>query len=308
MENSDQQSESEKSAEEIRNFPLRRLYFLVIFILTLLSPIGLSIQTDDINSLPWKVSANIQITSITVTFLLLAWLPLLIPWLVSMSPRLQSFFTGIRESGIEEIEAGILRIKLSPGINEAAEIYKKVADPKKDPDQLESSYKEALATLAASETLSPSDAMSRIDEVCSYYDRIRQTLPSGPKRTSLITELSSILWPLMSRVNVMDLNIRERLESSSGGKRLSAYKYLEYEPNLEYLNLLLSRAVGILEEPFGQYSALLALRRFVVNLQLNTSQKELIISHLNWSAKLEYIGNDRRYLMNSIVAKLGEKL
>lgn len=304
MSSGDQQAELEKSAEEVRNFPLRRLYYLVIFILTLLSPIGLSIETENFRSLPWKVSADIQITSITITFLILAWVPLLIPWLISMSPRLQSFLMGIRESGIEEIEAGILRIKLNPAIKEAAEIYRKAADPKTDPNQLENSYKEALATIAMSDALSPADAIKKIDEVCSYYDRIRQTLPSGPRRTRLLTELASILWTLMSRVNLKDLDIRERLLSPSGGKRLSAYKYLEYAPDVEYLNLLLSRAVGVLEEPFGQYSALLALRRLAVNVDLDASQKELILRHLRWSVELEYMGDDRIYLMNSILTRL----
>lgn len=305
MKQSSQQLESDKSAEEIRKFPLRRLYFFVIFILTLLSPIGLSLQTDDINSLPWKVSATVQITSITITFLLLAWLPLLIPWLVSLSPRLQNFFTGLRESGIEEIEAGILRIKLSPGIKEAAETYKKkLAEVKENPNNLEKSYKEALSSLKASETLSSADAMNRINEICIYYDRIRKTLPSGSERTRLLTELSSILWTLMSKVNISDLNLRERFTSTSGGKRLSAYKYLEYAPNLEYLNLLLSRAVGILEEPFGQFSALLALRRMAVSLKLDGSQKKLIVTHLEWAARLEYIGSDRVYLMTTIISTL----
>ena len=49
MEQLDKQSDATKSAEEIRKFPLRRFYFLVVFILTLLSPLGLSIQSDNIN-------------------------------------------------------------------------------------------------------------------------------------------------------------------------------------------------------------------------------------------------------------------
>jgi hypothetical protein len=157
-----------QSAEEIRKFPLRWLYFLVILILTLLSPFSLSIQTDDINSLPWKISGTLQITSITITFLLLAWLPLLIPWLVSLSPKLQTFFTGLRESGIEEIEAGILKIKLSPGIKEAVETYKNVVDisraekSEKKPDEIEKSYEIALSEIKNSKTLSSSEAMDKI--------------------------------------------------------------------------------------------------------------------------------------------------
>ena len=212
---------------------------------------------------------------------------------------------GLRESGIEEIEAGILRIKLSPGIKEAAENYEqKVVDAKIDPDKLENIYKEAIASLGKSKSLPSTDAITRINEVCSYYDRIRQTLPSGSRRTKLMTELSSILWPLMSRAKIDDLNIGTRLNSPSGGQRLSAYKYLEYEPNMEHANLLLSRGAGILEEPFGQYGALLAIRRMVVNLQLTDSQKKLMVTLLQWASELQYMGSDRKYLMRSIVATL----
>lgn len=315
MENNMKQSnhllESEKSAEEIRKFPLRRLYFFVIFILTFLSPIGLSLQTDDINSLPWKVSATLQITSITITFLLLAWLPLLIPWLVALSPRLQTFFTGLRESGIEEIEAGILKIKLSPGIKEAVETYKNVVDinhakaSEKKSDDIEKSYEIALSEIKNSKTLSSSEAMNKIKELSQYYDHIRATMPSGSRRTQLLEDLSAILWSLMPSTE--NFPVREWLNSSRGGERLSAYKYLEYKADLNHIDLLLSRAVGVLEEPFGQYSALLALRRVAVNSRPTIAQREVIITHLSWSTQLEYMGRDRMYLMNSIINTLKKK-
>lgn len=299
------QSELDESVDQVRMFPLRRFYFFIIFILTLLSPIGISLQTDDAASMPWKISATIQITSITITFLLLAWLPLLIPWLISLSPRLQNLLAGLRESGIEEIEAGILRIKLTSGVKEAAELYqKKLAEVKKDPANIEKSYNEALASLKASEALSKTEAFARVNEVCAYYDRIRKTMSSGAERTRLLTNLASILWPLMAMVDVNTLDIEERLKSTSGGIRLSAYKFLEYQPDLKYLNLLLSRAVGILEEPFGQYGALLALRRMVTILPLNNEQGQLVVRHLEWSARLDYVGDDRVYLMGAIISSV----
>jgi hypothetical protein len=96
------------AVEESQRFPLRRLYLLLIPILTLLSLLGLSIQTDNIMYAPWKLSAEIRVSSITLTLLLLAWLPLLVPWIISVSPRLQKLFTGLRGFGIEEIEIGTL--------------------------------------------------------------------------------------------------------------------------------------------------------------------------------------------------------
>jgi hypothetical protein len=304
-----EQADIAKYADEIQHFPLRKLYFIVIFILTLLSPIGLSLQTDDATSLPWKITATIQITSITLIFLLLAWLPLFLPWLISLSPRLQTLFSGLRESGLEEIEAGIVRIKLSAGIKETAATYKKsLEEVRKDPAALEKLYKEALSSIDITEALVPEIIVSRIDELASYYDRIRQTLPSGQERMRLFAELSSILWSLTSRVNSTDLDIRERLNSPSGGKRLSAYKYLEYRPHVEYLNLLLSRAVGVLEEPFGQFNALLALRRLVFKIKLNAADKELIVDQLAWCSSIDYIkASDRLTLMESILSLLESK-
>lgn len=299
------QAELDESVDQVRKFPLRRLYFFIIFVLTLLSPIGISLQTDDAASMPWKISATVQITSITITFLLLAWLPLLIPWVISLSPRLQNLLIGLRESGIEEIEAGILRIKLTAGVKEAAELYqKKLAEVKKDPANIEKSYSEALASLKAPETLSKTEAFARVNEVCAYYDRIKKTMPSGTERTRLLTNLSSLLWPLMAMVDVNTLDIEERLKSASGGIRLSAYKFLEFQPDIKYLNLLLSRSAGVLEEPFGQYGALLALRRMITTLELQKEQKQLVISHLEWVARLDYMGKDRVYLMEAIISKL----
>jgi len=89
-----------------------------------------------------------------------------------------------------------------------------------------------------------------------------------------------------------------------GGERLSAYKYIEWQPSIEYVNLLLSRAIGILEMPFGQYAALLALRRIVKSNKLVQTQSREIIDILNWSANIDYIGKDRRRLMIEIVSIL----
>lgn len=308
MEKSDKPTNLTKSMDETQKFPLRRFYFLLIFILTLLSPLGLSLETDDIKSAPWKMSANIQITSLTVTFLILAWLPLLIPWLISISPRFQKFFTGLREGGVEEIEAGILRIKLSPGIQKAAEIYKHEVDPDQpkksepSPDELENSYRESLKAINDSKAVSSHEAMGKVNELSQYYDHIRATLASSTKRTRLMRDLSAMIWSLMPSIE--NFPVKEWLKSPKGGERLSAYKYLEYEPSLMYVDLLLSRAVGVLEEPYGQYGALLALRRTVINLEITTMQKELIASQLKWASQIEFIGRDRVNLMMAILSIL----
>ena len=209
MKSKDKREKSAKSSDEIQNFPLRGLYFVVIFILTLLSLIKLSIQSDNISTFPWKISAEIQVNSITLILLLLIWLPLLIPWIVSISPRFQTFLTGLRESGLEEVEAGILRIKLTAGIEKAADMYeKKVLDSDKlattnvqEIEKLENSYRESIeSVLRMSKNLTSSEAMSKVDELGLYYDRIRETMPSGHERSQLMRSVESAMWALIPSI------------------------------------------------------------------------------------------------------------
>jgi hypothetical protein len=257
---------------------------------------------------PWKLSAEIRVSSITLTLLLLAWLPLLVPWIISVSPRLQKLFTGLRGFGIEEIEIGILRIKLGAGVEKAADAYAnsvlkaQPTDPSQDIQKLESSYNEAVKMLKASK-LEPHDAMSKIDELCLYYDRIRESKASSSERTRLMTAIASTMWSLMP--SIPNFPARERLNSAKGGERLSAYKFLEYQPNPDCLEPLLARAIGVLELPFGQYHALLALSRVVLSSEIGIPQRKLLLQTLNWNSQLEFLRKkDRGSLMKLIISAL----
>ncbi|MCG2787219.1 MAG: hypothetical protein L6461_19200 [Anaerolineae bacterium] len=303
-----------QSADENQKFPLRGFYFVIVSLLTILSPINFSIQNDDIKNLSLsKFSAAIQVNSITLTLLFLLWLPMLIPWIMRLSPRIQEFLSGLREGGIEEIEAGILRIKLSAGVEKAADFYEskvlksnELATPlPQDIQALEKSYKDTVALLDMAKGLSSADAMSRIDELCLYYDRVRETMPSGHKRSQVMKSIEATIWSLLP--NVENFPVRQRLNSTKGGERLSAYKYLELQPNMECLDLLLARAIGVLEVPFSQYAALLALRRTVIKLEIDRNSMKFISENLKWNSKLEFLGDDRRALMKTIVTLLEQK-
>ena len=127
-------------------------------------------------------------------------------------------------------------------------------------------------------------------------------MPSGHNRTRLLREVSSIMWTLVPKV--MNFPIHERLNSNKGGERLSAYKYIEWNLSTDYIDLLVARAVGILEVPFAQYAALLTLRRVAASKQLTASQSAKIIGILNWSANLDYIQQHTKKLMLEIVSIL----
>lgn len=310
----DKKEKSVKSVDEIQTFPLKGLYFIVIFILTILSLIKLSIQTDNTSTFPWKISAEIQVNSITLVLLLLIWLPLLLPWIISISPRFQTFLTGLRESGLEEIEAGILRIKLSAGIEKATDFYeKKVLGSKQltisSPQEivkLENSFRESIESFSRiSKNLSSSEAMDKVDELGVYYDQIRETMPSGHERSQLLKSIESAMWALIP--SIQNFPIRARLSSTKGGERISAYKFLEWQPSIDYIDLLLARAIGVLEVPFAQYAALLTLRRLVINLEINTDTRNRILQILKWNSQIEFLGEDRRSLMKTIISILEKK-
>lgn len=88
---------------------------------------------------------------------------------------------------------------------------------------------------------------------------------------------------------------------------MSAYKHVEWNTSTEYINLLVSRAVGIMEMPYTQYAALLALRRVVTNNPFAPSKSAEIINILNWSANLDYMQPERRKLMIEIASLLKTK-
>lgn len=206
---------------------------------------------------------------------------------------------------MEEIEASIFRIRLHPGVRQAAESYETnlqenlhlfSADTAKK--EVENVFVETRNLLAHSSQLTSSQAMLQINLLASYYDRVRKEMESGHERTRLMTVIASTMWSLMTFVK--DFPVSERLISAKGGERLSAYKFLEWEPNIVYLDTLLSRSVGVLEDPFGQYGALLALRRMVSVISVSQSQRELILSILGWASKINYMGSGRLTLMKSI--------
>ncbi|MDX2216890.1 MAG: hypothetical protein SFY66_26730 [Oculatellaceae cyanobacterium bins.114] len=242
------------------------------------------------------------------------WLPILLPWFLYRVPQLQGSLSWLREQGIEEIETNLLRIKLKYGVQEASDQYREQISEagavnlasEETQQQLEKRYREAIALVNATSNIAPEEALKRIDQLADYYDRVREEMPSGRNRTKLMREISSTMWTLVPKV--IHFPITKRLTSDKGGERLSAYKYIEWSALVDDIDLLVSRAIGALEMPFTQHSALLALRRVVTNTTLTSQQSAKMIDILTWSADLDYMGLDRRQLMLEIASILKAKI
>ena len=289
-------------------FPQKTIFFVSIIILIILSLIKLSLKSDKLNSKIWTLAIEVNVTSVTLILVFILWLPIALPWIISLFPQIQGSLNWLRKQGIEEVQTNILRIKLRYGVQEAAENYEEKIlkgnsgnlDSQETSEQIERYYRDAIKLANTASDIEPEAALKRIDQLADYYDEVREKLPPGRNRTKLMREISATMWTLIPGIS--NFPIYEKLSSHKGGERLSAYKYLEWNPSIEYINLLLSRAIGILELPFSQYAALLALRRVVTNNKLSLTQSQEIIYILNWSSTIDYIKEDRQKLIVAIIS------
>lgn len=286
---------SNTSADGILAFPHTRIYLFVVCLLIIVSML----------ELPF-----LHVTSITLVLFLLGCLPFLIPWLYAVSPRIGGSLGWLRRQGVEEVETSIFRIKLTAGVEQAAEVYEntvlqpeaRLLAPAQAEQQLDRGYREAIELAASSQRYSSADALERVDELAALYDQIRSQVPSGAERSRLMRLISSTMWSLIPQIK--ELPVKQRLLSDNGGTRLLAYKYLEWRPSSEALDVLLSRSIGMLETPFGQFAALLALRRVLAQAQLTAEQRRMVQTTLRWYLQLGYSGEDRRNLIQGILSTL----
>lgn len=288
----------------------RRRYFLSIGILAVLSTINISVKSNVSNDETLGLLLDFKVTAVTLLLASLFWLPVLLPWFLEQLPQIKSSLRWIKEQGIEEIETNLIRIKLASGTQEAARQYEQeILDAKsknkKEPSfdtlrTLETQYKNSISLVSSAGQIDSAEAIERTEKLADYYDRIRQEMPSSARRTRLMTEISSIMWTLVPKIKNFPVN--QRLNSHMAGERLSAYKYLEWQPSTRHSRLLVSRSIGMLETPFGQYAALLALRRLAAVGELTIEVKKEISDILSWAATVDYIrGKDRHSLMIDII-------
>ncbi len=302
------------SVNSVFSSSLRKKYSVTIIILIVLSILSISLKSDKVNSSIWSFSIELKVTSLTLVLLFLFWLPILLPWILSQIPQVQGSLNWLREQGIEEIETNLLRIKLKYGVQEASEKYEeKISDvgainltSQETYQQLERRYRDAIALVDAASDIDSTEALKRIDQLAGYYERVRDEMPFGLNRTKLMREISSTMWTLIPKV--VNFPVHERLNSYNGGERLSAYKYIEWNASTDDINLLVSRAVGIYEMPFTQYSALLALRRVVTSNQVTFNKSAEIMDILNWSAHLDYMRPNCQELMTEVASILRTKI
>jgi hypothetical protein len=132
------------------------------------------------------------------------------------------------------------------------------------------------------------------------YKRLRDRLPSGSNRTSLMTQVVSrmlSLAPLLSNYDVTS-----ELKQGDRGRRLGAYVFLYARPEPRYLQDLVSSVTQIEDKPFGQYWGILAIQKVLGGIAdpVENTKQEL----RRFLAKLKP-GTDRYYELSKILQEPG---
>lgn len=302
------------------NRPTTRNVTLLIIIgifIVIIDVLQISYQFNPDGQPGWQLTIAPSIKTSTIILVLILSLPILLPFINNVISQgyIRRLTGTLRNEGIEEIETNIVRIKLSAQATQTAAAYeekvleKRGANYNLSPvtyqEQFTIAYSEVSALAGKSKSISPETALDFINELAGYYDEIRERFPGSGKRTSLMSNIASIIWSIIP--NTQNFPLEEYINSPSGGKRLASYKYLEWQPSTDYLDDLLVRALGVLEVPFGQYNALMALQRLTTTLTLDESQKRKIAANLKWHRKLRHLNSayDRKQLM-SVILKILE--
>jgi hypothetical protein len=97
----------------------------------------------------------------------------------------------------------------------------------------------------------------RIVDLAKRYNTLRWTRPSGWERTHLMTDVSHELRRALR--DATDFDVLGHLRHDDRGVRLAAYAYLQDHAAPDLVAPLVAAATDE-EKPFGQYSALLAVR------------------------------------------------
>ena len=98
---------------------------------------------------------------------------------------------------------------------------------------------------------------ARIADLANRYNTLRWTMPSGRERTSRMSEVVRQMHENLQ--DATDFDVAGHLANADRGVRLAAYAYLRTHTAPESMSTLVDAAVHE-DKPFGQYSALRAVR------------------------------------------------
>jgi hypothetical protein len=145
-------------------------------------------------------------------------------------------------------------------------------------------------------------AASSLERLAAEYNRLREALPSGTLRTSLMTKVVSEMIKIAPALESFD--VAATLKQQNRGQRLSAYAFLYARPDWKFLDNLVSSVVEIEDKPFGQYWGILAIQR-VIGSQAEQRVPEVVVRKLSALGKKLEPGTDRYYELKKVFELFG---
>jgi F0F1-type ATP synthase membrane subunit b/b' len=142
-----------------------------------------------------------------------------------------------------------------------------------------------------------------LDELAAKYNRIRDEMAPGDRRTA---EMTRVIRDMMGLVPQLDISIaRSLLVELDRGKRLAGYVYFYVKPDPDSLDKLIESVTGIEDKPFGQYWGIRAIGRVIEEAQrqqveISTDVRERLRQYLTSLQP----GWDRHYELTKVLEML----
>lgn len=144
--------------------------------------------------------------------------------------------------------------------------------------------------------------LATLRSLAAEYERVREEMPSGPRRTSRITLLARQATDLAAAKGVIS-SLRDLYRSSEGG-RIVALAQIKADPRPDHFEFVLESVTQSLSA-FEQFFALDAARFLVSRMEIDqVEQLREAIEGL--SQREDFYGTDRYALAHQILAELAQ--
>ena len=141
------------------------------------------------------------------------------------------------------------------------------------------------------------------------YDKVRKDYRSGSRRTRLMTQIVRQMIDLSPKL-LGELSVSERLSEpprdGRRGRRLAAYAYLNYFPDLQQLDELVRSVTSVEDKPFGHYWGLQAISRVTDDLRKNDVSSDVYDSLTQFRNNTPR-NRDRHHVVSRILDQLDAK-
>ena len=208
---------------------------------------------------------DLNIDAVTVGLLVIA----LLPWASSFIQSVEALgFRAELRKDIEEVQGTAAEAQgaAAEAQGAAAEAQGAAASANQKADFAEQTA-ELYSTVAsknaeATPSVRSSDADQTLQELAREYNAMRDSMRSGPERTTKMTALVSKM--VANAPNLTDYDVEEALKGKDLGSRLAAYAYLYARPAFEQLEALVS-SVTREDARFNEYWGIRAIDKVLAD-------------------------------------------